>query len=134
MTEDVRLIALGPGAAAVGAAPALYVRAYLARHRLGRKRAFLGLPEHAESLLVVDRGAAVGARLRVGVDAYAGQQRVHVRGHAPVQGRGLTAGQEARPVFLFCGQRAITNQAATRWPATTSASPASTATPPSCCS
>ncbi|MGW0775519.1 hypothetical protein ACWD01_18155 [Streptomyces sp. NPDC002835] len=27
----------------------------------------------------------------------------------------LTAGQEARPVFLFCGQRAITNQAATRY-------------------
>ncbi|MBT2487239.1 hypothetical protein J7E96_01535 [Streptomyces sp. ISL-96] len=27
----------------------------------------------------------------------------------------LTAGQEGRPVFLFCGQRAITNQAATRY-------------------
>ncbi|MGR8007312.1 hypothetical protein [Streptomyces hypolithicus] len=27
----------------------------------------------------------------------------------------LTAGQDARPVFLFCGQRAITNQAATRY-------------------
>ncbi|MEW2631461.1 hypothetical protein AB0903_07345 [Streptomyces sp. NPDC048389] len=27
----------------------------------------------------------------------------------------LTTGQEARPVFLFCGQRAITNQAATRY-------------------
>ncbi|MFJ4918720.1 hypothetical protein [Streptomyces sp. NPDC088725] len=27
----------------------------------------------------------------------------------------LTAGQEARPVFLFCGQRAITNQAASRY-------------------
>ncbi|QIP83781.1 hypothetical protein GLX30_06525 [Streptomyces sp. Tu 2975] len=27
----------------------------------------------------------------------------------------LTAGEEARPVFLFCGQRAITNQAATRY-------------------
>lgn len=27
----------------------------------------------------------------------------------------LTAGQEARPVFLFCGQRGITNQAATRY-------------------
>ncbi|MGW0550089.1 hypothetical protein [Streptomyces altiplanensis] len=27
----------------------------------------------------------------------------------------LTGGQEARPVFLFCGQRAITNQAATRY-------------------
>ncbi len=27
----------------------------------------------------------------------------------------LTGGQESRPVFLFCGQRAITNQAATRY-------------------
>ncbi|MFD7746555.1 hypothetical protein ACFV2V_01240 [Streptomyces sp. NPDC059698] len=27
----------------------------------------------------------------------------------------LTGGQDARPVFLFCGQRAITNQAATRY-------------------
>ncbi|MFB7558536.1 hypothetical protein [Streptomyces brevispora] len=27
----------------------------------------------------------------------------------------LTAGQEARPVFLFCGQQAITNQAASRY-------------------
>lgn len=27
----------------------------------------------------------------------------------------LTVGQEARPVFLFCGQRAITNQAASRY-------------------
>ncbi|MFJ4010537.1 hypothetical protein [Streptomyces sp. NPDC090026] len=27
----------------------------------------------------------------------------------------LTTGQDARPVFLFCGQRAITNQAATRY-------------------
>ncbi|MBT2509002.1 hypothetical protein J7I98_24560 [Streptomyces sp. ISL-98] len=27
----------------------------------------------------------------------------------------LTVGQDARPVFLFCGQRAITNQAATRY-------------------
>ncbi|MFI2372184.1 hypothetical protein [Streptomyces sp. NPDC018833] len=27
----------------------------------------------------------------------------------------LTTGQEARPVFVFCGQRAITNQAATRY-------------------
>lgn len=27
----------------------------------------------------------------------------------------LTSGQESRPVFLFCGQRAITNQAATRY-------------------
>ncbi|MGW3733590.1 hypothetical protein [Streptomyces sp. NPDC005148] len=27
----------------------------------------------------------------------------------------LTAGQDARPVFLFCGQQAITNQAASRY-------------------
>ncbi|MFJ3103462.1 hypothetical protein [Streptomyces sp. NPDC086835] len=27
----------------------------------------------------------------------------------------LTAGEDARPVFLFCGQRAVTNQAATRY-------------------
>lgn len=27
----------------------------------------------------------------------------------------LTTGQDARPVFLFCGQQAITNQAATRY-------------------
>jgi hypothetical protein len=27
----------------------------------------------------------------------------------------LTAGQDSRPVFLFCGQRAITNQAASRY-------------------
>lgn len=27
----------------------------------------------------------------------------------------LTAGQASRPVFLFCGQRAITNQAASRY-------------------
>lgn len=27
----------------------------------------------------------------------------------------VTAGQNSRPVFLFCGQRAITNQAATRY-------------------
>ncbi|MDQ0987973.1 hypothetical protein QFZ71_005256 [Streptomyces sp. V2I9] len=29
----------------------------------------------------------------------------------------LTGSQDARPVFLFCGQRAITNQAATRYAA-----------------
>ena len=27
----------------------------------------------------------------------------------------LTAGQDTRPVFLFCGQQAITNQAASRY-------------------
>ncbi|MFF9898424.1 hypothetical protein [Streptomyces longispororuber] len=189
MTEDVRLLALGLGAAAAGAALALYVRAYLARHRLGRRRAFLGLPEHAESLLVVNR-EAVGPELSVtrhdvlallelaalvkGCGAHtqvvahdadrqnfgertefcvgnpALHRRMAAHMHAMLPGvrvnadpepgpdRGafqvgteryrmdpgvaeyallarLTAGQEARPVFLFCGQRALANQAATRY-------------------
>ncbi|QDQ14505.1 hypothetical protein [Streptomyces spectabilis] len=189
MTEDVRLLALGPGAALAGAALALYVRGLLARRRLRRKRAFFGLPEHAESLFVVNREAGgpeltvtrhdvlsllelaafvkdCGAHTQIvahdaaqqgfgertefclGNPAFHRRMAAHmhsllpgVRVNAdpePGPDRGafqigaeryrmeagtaeyvllarLTAGQDARPVFLFCGQRATTNQAATRY-------------------
>ncbi|GGV05374.1 hypothetical protein [Streptomyces spectabilis] len=189
MTEDVRLLALGAGAAVAGAALALYVRGLLSRRRLRRKRAFFGLPEHAESLFVVNREAGgpeltvtrhdvlsllelaafvkdCGAHTQVvahdaaqqgfgertefclGNPAFHRRMAAHmhsllpgVRVNAdpePGPDRGafqigaeryrmeagiaeyvllarLTAGQDARPVFLFCGQRATTNQAATRY-------------------
>lgn len=53
-----------------------------------------------------DRGAfRIGAE-RYPMDAGSSEYVVLAR---------LTAGEGARPVFLFCGQRAITNQAATRY-------------------
>ncbi|WP_030667591.1 hypothetical protein [Streptomyces sp. NRRL B-1347] len=189
MTEDVRLLVLGPGAAVVSAALALYVRGCLSRRRLRRKRAFFGLPEHSDSLFVVNHEAGgpeltvtrhdvlsllelaalvkeCGAHTQIvahdaaqqgfgertefclGNPAFHRRMAAHmhsllpgVRVNAdpePGPDRGafqigaeryrmeagtaeyvllarLTAGQDARPVFLFCGQRAITNQAATRY-------------------
>ncbi|MEI5097671.1 hypothetical protein RB200_02145 [Streptomyces sp. PmtG] len=189
MTEDVRLLVLGPSAAALGAALALYLRAGLARRGLRRRRAFFGLPEHSEALLVVNREAGgpeltvtrhdvlslmelsalvkecgahtqivphdaarqgFGERTEFCVGNPAFHRRMAAHMHSLLPGvrvnadpdpgpdRGafqigseryrleagvteyvllarLTAGQDTRPVFLFCGQRAITNQAATRY-------------------
>lgn len=191
MTEDVRLLALGPLAAVLGAALAWYVRTSLDKRRLRRKQAFFGLPANAESLLVVNREASdteltvtrhdvfsllelaplikecgahshlvahdavqqgIGERtefcvgnpaihrrmaahmysllpgVRVNTDPEPGPDRgafqIGAERHRMEGGRSeyvilarLTAGQapEGRPVFLFCGQRAITNQAAARY-------------------
>ncbi|MEU0686276.1 hypothetical protein [Streptomyces uncialis] len=191
MTDDVLLIAAWPAAAAVGALLGWAARTQLWRRRLRRKQAFLGLPDHAESLLVVSRGpggpelsvpqpdmfalielsalikdcgahaqivphdavqqgfgertefclgnptvnrrmAAHMAGLLPGVRVNADPEPGPDRGAFQIgseryrlePGRTeyvllarLTAGQgdTARPVFLFCGQRAITNQAATRY-------------------
>lgn len=192
MTDDVRSLVLGLIAAGLGAALALLVRAQLRARRLRRKQAFFGLPDNAESLLVVNREAGGGPELTVvrqdvsallelaalakecgahsqvvahdavqqgfgeRTEFCVGNPVVHRRMAAhmhsllpgvrvnpdpePGPDRGafqigseryrmeggraeyallarLTAGQgqDARPVFLFCGQRAVTNQAATRY-------------------
>jgi hypothetical protein len=57
MTDDVRNIVLGVIAAAISAALGWIARAYLWKRRLRRRQAFYGLPDHAESLLVVNRPA-----------------------------------------------------------------------------
>ncbi|MFF5023746.1 hypothetical protein ACWCPJ_35375 [Streptomyces collinus] len=189
MNDDVRNIVLGVLATGISAALGWLARTSLWRRRLRRKQAFFGLPEHAESLLVVNRDPATadlavhrfdvfallelsalikecGAHMqmvtqdamqqgfgertefcvggpasnrrmlahmsamlpgvRVNVDAEPGPDRgaFRIGGELYRMEAGvteyvllarLTAGRPARPVFLFCGQRAITNQAATRY-------------------
>ncbi|MER6345914.1 hypothetical protein ACWC10_07830 [Streptomyces sp. NPDC001595] len=191
MNDDVRNIVLGVVAAGISAALGWLTRTYLWKRKLRRKQTFLGLPDNAESLLVVNRDPAAaepavhrfdvfallelaalikdcGAHVqvvtqdaaqpgfgertefcvggpgsnrrmaahmsallpgvRVNVDAEPGPDR----GAFQIGGERyrLDAGRvehvllarltdpqnrRARPVFLFCGQRAITNQAATRY-------------------
>ncbi|WP_317446200.1 hypothetical protein [Streptomyces collinus] len=189
MNDDVRNIVLGVLATGISAALGWLARTSLWRRRLRRKQAFFGLPENAESLLVVNRDPATaepavhrfdvfallelsalikecGAHMqmvtqdamqqgfgertefcvggpasnrrmlahmsamlpgvRVNVDAEPGPDRgaFRIGGELYRMDVGvteyvllarLTAGGPARPVFLFCGQRAITNQAATRY-------------------
>ena len=191
MNDDVRNIVLGVVAAGVSAALGWLARTYLWKRRLRRKQAFFGLPDNAESLLVVNRGAGgpeltvmrydvfallelaalikdcnahaqiiphdaarqgFGERTEfcvggpasnrrmmahlasllpgvlVNVDAEPGpdrgafqigseRYRVEVGKEEYALLARLTVGesQGPRPVFLFCGQTAITNQAATRY-------------------
>lgn len=191
MNDDVRNIVLGLIAAGISAALGWLARTYLWKRKLRRKQAFFGLPDNAESLLVVNREAGAveltvhrhdvfallelsalikdcGAKAQV-VPHDAAQQGFGERTEFCVGGPSsnrrmaahlqsllpgvqvntdsepgpdraafqiggeryrlepgtseyvilarLTAdqGRGARPVFLFCGQRAITNQAATRY-------------------
>ncbi|MEU6664886.1 hypothetical protein [Streptomyces sp. NPDC046727] len=191
MNDDVRNIVLGVIAAGISASLGWLARTYLWRRRLRRKQAFFGLPDHAESLLVVNRNAGgpelsvmrhdvfallelsalikdcnaharvvahdaaqqgFGERtefclggpasnrrmaahlssllpgVRMNAEAAAGPDvgafRIGGEEYRMDGGRSeyvllarLTAGgrHDTRPVFLFCGQRAITNQAATRY-------------------
>ncbi|MFI9804668.1 hypothetical protein ACIHEJ_09935 [Streptomyces sp. NPDC052301] len=191
MNDDVRNIVLGLVATGISASLGWLARTHLWRRKLRRKQAFFGLPDHAESLLVVNRNAGgpelsvmrhdvfallelsalikdcnahaqvvahdatrqgFGERtefclggpasnrrmeahlssllpgVQVNAEAEAGPEqgkfRVGGEDYRMEGGRSeyvllarLTAGgrSEARPVFLFCGQRAVTNQAATRY-------------------
>ncbi|MGW0930258.1 hypothetical protein [Streptomyces sp. NPDC002644] len=192
MNTVVLFLAVAVVALGVGAALGWLFRGRLADRRLRRKQSFFGLPDNAESLLVVNRDPGAGPELTVvRHDAFAllelaavvkecnahaqlvphdaAQQSFGERTEFCVGGPGanrrlaahlhsllpgvrinvepdagpdrgafqigserfrmepgkeeyvllarLTAGQgrNARPVFLFCGQRAITNQAATRY-------------------
>ncbi|CAM5664430.1 MULTISPECIES: hypothetical protein [Streptomyces] len=191
MNDDVRNIVLGVMAAGVSAALGWVARTYLWKRRLRRKQSFFGLPDHAESLLVVNRNAGgpelsvmrhdvfallelsalikdcnaharvvahdaaqqgFGERTEFCLGGPASNRRMEahlssllpgVRMNAEAAtgpdvgafriggeeyrmdaGRSeyvllarLTAdgGRDTRPVFLFCGQRAITHQAATRY-------------------
>ncbi|MFF9089159.1 hypothetical protein ACF1BE_22580 [Streptomyces sp. NPDC014991] len=191
MNDDVRNIVLGVMAAGVSAALGWLARTFLWRRGLRRKQAFFGLPDHSESLLVVNRNAGgpelavmrhdvfallelsalikdchahaqvvahdaarqgFGERtefclggpasnhrtaahlssllpgVQVNVEAEPGPERgafridgtdyrgEHGRSEYVLLAR-LTAGErrDSRPVFLFCGQSAITNQAAARY-------------------
>ncbi|MEU7417000.1 hypothetical protein [Streptomyces antibioticus] len=191
MNDDVRNIVLGVVAAGISAALGWVARTYLWRRKLRRKRAFFGLPENSECLLVVNRDAGsadlavhrhdvfallelsalikdcganaevitqdaarqgfgertefcvggpgsnrrmaahINAMLpgvRINTDPEPGPDKLafqigaeHYRMESGVTEyvmlARLTAGRRraGRPVFLFCGQRAITNQAATRY-------------------
>ncbi|MEU5901560.1 MULTISPECIES: hypothetical protein [Streptomyces] len=191
MTEDVRNLVLGLIAVGISAVLGWLARGYLWKRRLRRKQAFFGLPDNAESLLVVNRDAGgpeltvvrqdvfalielsgvikecgghaqvvahdaaqqgFGERTEFCVGNPVANRRMAAHMHSllpgvrvnsepdPVPDRGafqigseryrleaglteyvilarLTAdqGQEARPVFLFCGQRAVTSQAAARY-------------------
>ncbi|MET9254553.1 hypothetical protein ACGFZL_28575 [Streptomyces sp. NPDC048182] len=191
MTDDVRNIVLGVAASGISAALGWFARTFLWKRRLRRRQAFFGLPDGAESLLVVNRDPAAaepavhrfdvfallelsalikscGAHIQV-ITQDAVHQGFGERTEFCVGGPGsnrrmlahiaamlpgvrmnidpepgpdrgafqigaeryrmdpgiteyvllarLTAGDrhEARPAFLFCGQRAIDNQAATRY-------------------
>jgi hypothetical protein len=191
MNDDVRNLVLGVAAAGISAALGWLARTYLWKRKLRRKQAFFGLPDHSESLLVVNRDAGspdlavhrydvfallelsalikdCGAHAEV-ITQDAARQGFGERTEFCVGGPGsnrrmaahmqamlpgvrvnidpepgpdrlafqigseryrmepglteyvllarLTTGQPGltRPVFLFCGQRAITNQAATRY-------------------
>ncbi|KUL43515.1 hypothetical protein ADL12_07975 [Streptomyces regalis] len=187
----MRNIVLGVVAAAISAALGWIARTYLWKRKLRRKQAFFGLPDNAESLLVVNRGAGgpeltvmrydvfallelaalikdcnahaqivphdaarqgFGERtefcvggpasnrrmtahlasllpgVRVNVDTEPGpdrgalqvgseRYRVEVGKEEYALLARLTVDQShgTRPVFLFCGQTSITNQAATRY-------------------
>ncbi|MGW4731078.1 hypothetical protein ACWEQC_18280 [Streptomyces shenzhenensis] len=191
MSDDLRNIILGLVAAGISAGIGWLARTALWKRKLRRKQAFFGLPENAESLLVVNRDPATsepavhrfdvfallelaalikdcgahlqmvtqdnvqqgfGERTEFCVGGPGSNRRMLAHMTAMLPGvrvnidpepgpdRGafqigseryrlesgvteyvllarLTAGErrEARPVFLFCGQRAITNQAATRY-------------------
>ena len=191
MNDDVRNIILGLVAAGISAGLGWLARTYLWRRKLHRKQAFFGLPENAESLLVVSRDPATsepavhrfdvfallelaalikdcganlqmvtqdkvqqgfgertefcvggpaanrrmldhmtamlpGVRINVGPEPGPDRNAFQIGSERYRMEPGvseyvllarLTAGErrEARPVFLFCGQRAITNQAATRY-------------------
>ncbi|MFP3987058.1 hypothetical protein U9R90_06050 [Streptomyces sp. E11-3] len=191
MNEDLRNIVLGVIAAGVTTSLGWFARTYLWKRKLRRKQAFFGLPDNAESLLVVSRdaggpeqavarndvfallelaalikdcgahaqvishdiaqqgfgertefcvgGPTVNRRMaahlhsllpgiRINADPEPGPDRAAFqigseryrmepgRTEYVVLAR-LTAGQghQTRPVFLFCGQRSICNQAATRY-------------------
>ncbi|MFC7303165.1 hypothetical protein ACFQVC_02905 [Streptomyces monticola] len=191
MNEDLRNIVLGVIAAGITTSLGWFARTYLWKRKLRRKQAFFGLPDNAESLLVVNRDAGgpqdavgrndvfallelsalvkdcgahaqviahdaaqqgFGERTEFCVGGPSSNRRMAAHMHSLLPGirvntdpepgpdRGafqigteryrmepgrveyvvlarLTAGQgqQARPVFLFCGQRGITNQAATRY-------------------
>ncbi|MFF8726323.1 hypothetical protein ACF073_07500 [Streptomyces sp. NPDC015171] len=191
MNDDVRNIVLGVIAAGVSAALGWVSRTYLSRRRLRRRQVFFGMPDHSESLLVVNHKAGgselsvmrydvfallelsalikecnahvrvvahdaaqqgFGERtefcvggpysnrrmaahlssllpgVRMNVEADTGPElgalRIGTEDYRMERGRSeyvllarLTVDGQAdsRPVFLFCGQRAITNQAATRY-------------------
>ncbi|MEV5872911.1 hypothetical protein AB0L75_01550 [Streptomyces sp. NPDC052101] len=191
MNDDVRNIVLGLVATGISASLGWIARTYLWRRKLRRKQAFFGLPDHSESLLVVNQKAGgpelsvmrhdafallelsalikecharaqivahdatqqgfgertefcvggpysnrrmaahlssllPGVWMNTETDAGAdlGAFRIGGEDHRMERGRSeyvllarLTAEGRAdsRPVFLFCGQRAITNQAATRY-------------------
>lgn len=189
MNDDVRNIVLGLVATGISASLGWLARTYLWRRKLRRRQTFFGLPEHAESLLVVNRDPAAGEPAVHRFDVFAllelsalikecGANAQVVTQDAVQQGFGertefcvggpasnrrmaahmtamlpglwvnsdpepgtergafriggehyrmergvaeyvllarVTAGGQARPVFLFCGQSAITNQAATRY-------------------
>ncbi|MGW3263518.1 hypothetical protein [Streptomyces sp. NPDC001056] len=189
MNDDVRNIVLGLVATAISASLGWLARTYLWRRKLRRKQAFFGLPEHAESLLVVNRDPAAtepavhrydvfallelsalikecgahaevvtqdavrqgfgertefcvggpasnrrmaahlsamlpGLRVNTEPEPAAERSAFRIGGEHYTMERGLsehvllarvTTGDRARPVFLFCGQSAITNQAATRY-------------------
>ncbi|MBA9049075.1 hypothetical protein ACFY2H_34300 [Streptomyces griseofuscus] len=189
MNDDVRNIVLGLVATAISASLGWLARTCLWRRSLRREQTFFGLPEHAESLLVVNRDPAAtepavhrydvfallelsalikecgahaevatqdtvrqgfGERTEFCVGGPASNRRTAAHLSAmlpglrittdpePVAERGMfriggevyrmergvseyvllarvTTEGRARPVFLFCGQSAITNQAATRY-------------------
>lgn len=192
MNDDVRTLVLAVIVAVIAASLGWIARTQLWNRKLRRKQAFFGLPENAESLLVVNREAAGGPDLTVtrhdvsallelaalikdcGANAQIvahdatqqgfGERTEFCVGH-PAPNRRMAAhlasllpgvqvnsdpepgpdrgafligkeqyrlepgrseyvllarltmdqGHTARPVFLFCGQRAITTQAATRY-------------------
>lgn len=191
MTGDVRIIVLGLIAVGVSAVIGWLARSRLSKRGLRREQAFFGLPENAESLLVVNRDAngpelsvvrhdvsallelagvirecgahaqivahdaaqqSFGERTEFCVGSPVANRRMAAHMHSllpgvrvntepePIPDRGafqvgqeryrleaglteyvllarLTAdrGQETRPVFLFCGQRAVASQAAARY-------------------